>query len=319
VVDAKLVAPLTTAYTERGWDKQIYPWLYDVLKGQRAGEIYEVPDGLDVLGIWYHKDMFAENGWTIPATYTEFLDLMAEIKEKGIMPIAIGPRTAGSAGHLFGNMLQSASGIANVGQAVSGTLPWTDPAMLPGAVRLRELVDLGYIDKEMAALDLDGASRLWFNKKAAMFVAGPWFTANARKAEYDLNNASFAAMPSDVGPAMPTGGIGWSWMIPTNSKQPELAMKWIDFILSDEVMKKRAESTASTMLYPRELPDVVPPTPILGEIFKVGAMGVGYNPSVYLPAAVVDTYFQVIQGIISAQITGEDGMAQIEAKMAETR
>lgn len=263
--------------------------------------------------------MFAENGWTIPATYTEFLDLMGKIKEKGIIPIAIGPRTAGSAGHLFGNMLQSASGTANVGKAVTGELSWTDPAMLPGAVRLRELVDQGFIDKEMAALDLDGAARLWFNKRAAMFVAGPWFTANARKAEYDLDNAGFAAMPSDLGPGMPTGGIGWSWMIPTNSKQPELAMKWIDFILSEPVMKKRAESTASTMLYPRELPDVVPPTPILGEIFKVGAMGVGYNPSVYLPASVVDTCFQVIQGIISAQISGEDGMAQIEAKMAETR
>jgi raffinose/stachyose/melibiose transport system substrate-binding protein len=319
VVDAKLVAPLTAAYTERGWDKQLYPWLYDVLKGQRAGEIYEVPDGLDVLGIWYHKDMFAEHGWTIPATYAEFLELMGKIKEAGIMPIAIGPRTAGSAGHLFGNMLQSASGIANVGKAVTGKLAWTDPSMVTGAVRLRELVDLGYIDKEMAALDLDGAARLWFNKKAAMFVAGPWFTANARKAEYDLGNASFAAMPSDAGPAMPTGGIGWSWMVPVNSKQPELAMKWIDFILSPEVMKRRAESTASTMLYPRELPDVVPPTPILGEIFKVGAMGVGYNPSVYLPAPVVDTYFQVIQGIIGAQISGEEGMAQIEAKMAETR
>ncbi|HEY9011847.1 MAG TPA: extracellular solute-binding protein [Devosia sp.] len=319
VVDAKLVAPLTAAYTERGWDKQLYPWLYAMLQGQRGGEIYEVPDGLDALGIWYHKDMFAEHGWTMPTSYAQFQELMGKIKEAGIMPIAIGPRTAGSAGHLFGNMLQSASGPENVSKALKGELPWTDPAMLPGAVRLRELVDKGYIDKEMAALDLDGAARLWFNKRAAMFVAGPWFTANARKAEYDLGNAAFAPMPSDLGPGMPTGGIGWSWMIPTNSKQPELAMKWIDFILSDAVMKKRAESTASTMLYPRQLTDVVPPTPILGEIFAAAANGVGYNPSVYLPASVVDTYFQVIQGIISAQITGEEGMAQIEAKMAETR
>lgn len=317
VVDAKLIASLTADYTGRGWGEQIYPWLYEELKRQRGGEIYEVPDGLDVLGIWYHKDMFAENGWTIPATYAEFLDLMQRIKDKGINPIAIGPRTAGSAGHLFGNMLQSASGTEAVGKAIAGELAWTDPSMLTGAVRLRELVDNGFIDKQMAALDLDGAARLWFNKRAAMFVAGPWFTANARNADYDLDNAGFAAMPSDIGAGKPTGGVGWSWMIPVNSKQPELARKWIDFILSEPVMKKRAESASSTMLYPRALPDVNPPTAILGEIFAVGAQGVGYNPSVYLPASVVDTYFQVIQGIISAQITGEEGMAQIEAKMAE--
>jgi raffinose/stachyose/melibiose transport system substrate-binding protein len=319
VVDAKLVSPLTAAYTERGWDQQIYPWLYEELKRQRSGEIYEVPDGLDALGVWYHKDMFAENGWAMPATYTEFLDLLQKIKDKGIMPIAIGPRTAGSAGHLFGNMLQSASGSDTVGKALSGDLSWTDPSMTTGAMRLRELVEKGYIDKQMAALDLDGASRLWFNKRAALFVAGPWFTANARKAEYDLSNAGYDPMPSDLGPGRPTGGIGWSWMIPSNSKQPELAMKWIDFILSDAVMKKRAEDKASTMLYPRAIAGLTPPTPILSDIFAVAADGVGYNPSVYLPASVVDTYFQVIQGIISAQITGEDAMAQIEAKMAEAQ
>lgn len=319
VVDAKLVAPLTSAYTGRGWDEQLYPWLYGALKAQRGGEIYEVPDGLDALGIWYHKDMFAENGWTIPDTYADFLALLQQIKDKGINPIAIGPRTTGSAGHLFGNMLQAASGTETIGKAIAGELDWADPSIALGAVRLRELVDQGFIDKEMAALDLDGAARLWFNKRAAMFVAGPWFTANARKAGYDLANAGFAPMPSDSGVAKPTGGVGWSWMIPTNSKQPELAMKWIDFILSDAVMKRRAENAASTMLYPRALDGVNPPTPILTEIFASAANGVGYNPSVYLPASVLDTYFQVIQGLISAQITGEEGMAQIQAKMAEAQ
>jgi raffinose/stachyose/melibiose transport system substrate-binding protein len=319
VVNAALVAPLTAEYTQRGWDQQIYPWLYEELKSQRGGEIYEVPDGLDALGVWYHKDMFAENQWQIPATYADFLTLMGQIKEKGINPIAIGPRTAGSAGHLFGNILQASSGTPVVGEALDGKLAWTDPSIALGAVRLRELVDAGFIDKEMAALDLDGAARLWFNKRAAMFVAGPWFTANARNAGYDLTNAGFAAMPSDIGAAMPTGGVGWSWMVPANSKQPELAMKWIDFILSEDVMKRRAENPASTMLYPRAIKDYNPPTQILAEIFSTAAGGVGYNPSVYLPAGVVDTYFQVIQGLISAQITGDEGMAQIQAKMAEAQ
>ena len=88
---------------------------------------------------------------------------------------------------------------------------------------------------------------------------------------------------------------------------------------SDEVMKKRAQHAASTMLYPRELKDIQPSTPVLKEIFAAAANGVGYNPSVYLPADVTDTYFQVIQGLISAQISGEDGMKQIQGKMAAVR
>ncbi|MBW9064761.1 extracellular solute-binding protein [Rhizobium herbae] len=320
VKNAKQIIPLTAYYDERAWKDKIYPWLFEELKGQYAGEIYEVPDGLDALGIWYHKDMFAENGWTIPATWKDFVTLMKAIQEKSIQPLAVGPRTPGSAGHLFGNLLQSASGTINVGKALRGELAWDDPALVVGAVRLRELVDAGFIKKEMAGLDLDGASRLWFNKRAAMFVAGPWFTANARKAGYDLNNAGYLPMPSDMaGEAKPTGGVGWSWLIPSNSKQPELALKWIDFMLSDEVMKKRAQHAASTMIYPRELKDIQPSTRVLKEIFAVAANGVGYNPSVYLPADVTDTYFQVIQGLVSGQISGEDGMKQIQGKMVAVR
>jgi raffinose/stachyose/melibiose transport system substrate-binding protein len=317
VKNAKQVIPLTADYEKRGWKDQIYPWLYAELKGQYGGEIYEVPDGLDALGIWYHKDMFAEHGWSVPATWGEFTVLMKAMQDAGVQPLAIGPRTTGSAGHLFGNLLQSASGSDVVGKAVRGELAWDDPSMVIGAVRLRELVDAGFIKKEMAGLDLEGASRLWFTKRAAMFVAGPWFTANARKAGYDLANAGYTAMPSDMADETKlTGGVGWSWLVPVNSKQPELALKWIDFMLSDAVMKKRAQHPASTMIYPRELQGIEPPSAVLKDIFAVAANGVGYNPSVYLPGDVLDTYFQVIQGLISAQISGEEGMKQIQAKMA---
>ena len=88
---------------------------------------------------------------------------------------------------------------------------------------------------------------------------------------------------------MPTGGVGWSWLIPANSKQPELAMKWIDFILSDEVMKRRAEDPASTMLYPREIEEVLLTHPdvslaaVIGKINRLFAgIGVERMPQVIL-------------------------------------
>ncbi len=317
VAKAKLVAPLTAHYDNDGWDKLLYPWLYTELKRQFGGEIYEVPDGLDALGIWYHKDMFTEHGWTIPATYQEFLGLLDEIQKAGIQPIAIGPRNTGSAGHFVGNLLQVTAGRDAMAEVVSGKRPWTDPTVLEAATRLTDLVHKGYIQKEMAGLDLDGASRLWLSKRAAIFVAGPWFTGIARKADYDLDNAGFATMPTDLDPSesITTGGVGWSWLIPVNSKQPELAAKWIEYILSDGVMKKRAQHPSSSMIYPRELQGVEPPLPILKDIFAAASKGVGYNPSVYIPGNVVNPYYQVIQGWIGDQITAADGMAQIQAEM----
>jgi raffinose/stachyose/melibiose transport system substrate-binding protein len=317
VVDANLVQPLTADY-DAGWSGKIYPWLYEQLKGQFGGEIYEVPDGLDALGIWYHKDMFAENGWEFPDTYAGFLDLMQTIQDSGMQPLVAAPSNTGSAGHLFGNVLQVTAGRDVMGQAVSGEIPWTDPRVVAGIQAFADLVDRGFIQPEMAALNFDAGTRLFLSKRAAMFVGGPWFIGLAAGADYPVDNLGYTTMPSDLpGESIPTGGIGWSYMIPVNSKQPELARKWIDYLLSDAVMKLRAEHPTSSAIYPRELTGVTPAVPVMGEIFAAANKGVGYNPSVYVPGSTIDTYYQVIQGLIGGQVSVEDGAAQIEAKMSE--
>lgn len=319
VVEANLVEPLTAEY-DAGWKDLLYPWLYEQLKGQFGGEIYEVPDGLDALGIWYHKDMFEENGWEFPDTYAGFLDLMQKIQDSGMQPLVAAPNNTGSAGHLFGNVLQVTAGRDVMGKAVSGEIPWTDERVVAGIQAFADLVDRGFIQPEMASLNFDAGTRLFLSKRAAMFVGGPWFIGLAAGAEYPVENLGYTTMPSDLpGESIPTGGIGWSYMVPVTSKQPELARKWIAYLLSDEVMKKRAESPTSSAIYPRQLDGVSPAVPVMSDIFAAADKGVGYNPSVYVPGATIDTYYQVIQGLIGGQVTAEDGAARIEAKMEEAR
>ncbi|MGL4961069.1 MAG: ABC transporter substrate-binding protein [Inquilinus sp.] len=318
VAKAGLVVPLTRYYDERGWKAQLYPWLYDTLKGQFGGEIYEIPDGLDVIGVFYHKDMFAEHGWTMPDSYDGFLKLLGEIKKAGIQPLTVGPRNNANGGHLFGNLLQVTAGRQVVGEVLSGKRPWTDPAMVKGAQRLVDLVAADYVQPQMVGLDLDAAARLWFTKRAAMMVAGPWFTNNARKAGFDMANAGYATMPSDIaGESLATGGVGWSWMLPKTSRHPDLALKWLDYILSDAVMTRRASHASSWMVYPRALSGLTPTQPVLASVFAAADKGVGYNPSVYMPGNVLEAYLQVIQGLIGGQIGAEAGMAQIDGQMQQ--
>ena len=214
VVNSKLIQPLTSQYTDMGWKDKIFPWLYDILGSQFGGEIYEVPDGIDAIGLWYHKDLFAENGWTIGGNWADFVATLTKIKEKGIEPLAVGPRNNANGGHLMGNFLQSSAGTEVLGEVVTGKLPWTDPAPLLGAQRITELVSKGLLSPQMTALDLEAATRIWTNKRAAIFFGGPWFIGNARSNEYDLSNMGFTTIPSDIeGASIPTGGIGWSWMV----------------------------------------------------------------------------------------------------------
>jgi raffinose/stachyose/melibiose transport system substrate-binding protein len=316
VVNSKLVQPLTENYEKLGWKDKIFPSLYEILGGQFEGEIYEVPDGIDAIGLWYHKDLFAKNGWAIGGNWADFEALLQKIKDAGLEPLAVGPRNGANGGHLMGNFLQSAVGTEQMGKIVDGEKPWTDPEPELAAQRVVDFAKKGYVSPRMAALDQEGAMRMWINERAAIFFGGPWFIGNARAGEYPLENMGFATIPSDLpGESKPTGGIGWSWMIPSSSKHPELAVKWIDFILSEEVMRYRAEHPSGHQISPRAMPGIKPTVAVMSDVFEAAANGVGHNPSVYIPSSMADTYFQVIQGLIGGQVGAADGLAQMQAKM----
>jgi ABC-type glycerol-3-phosphate transport system substrate-binding protein len=48
------------------------------------GKIYYLPGPSDVYGIVYDKTMFEENGWELPHSYSEFLELLNTIRDAGL-------------------------------------------------------------------------------------------------------------------------------------------------------------------------------------------------------------------------------------------
>jgi ABC-type glycerol-3-phosphate transport system substrate-binding protein len=53
------------------------------------GQLYYLPGPSDVYGIVYNKTMFEENGWQVPHSYSEFVELVNTIKETGIDPFSV--------------------------------------------------------------------------------------------------------------------------------------------------------------------------------------------------------------------------------------
>jgi raffinose/stachyose/melibiose transport system substrate-binding protein len=50
------------------------------------GHIYGIPLPTSTSGIYYNKDLFAANGWSIPASTDEFITLCQKIKSAGLIP-----------------------------------------------------------------------------------------------------------------------------------------------------------------------------------------------------------------------------------------
>jgi raffinose/stachyose/melibiose transport system substrate-binding protein len=75
--------------TDEEFLQNFTPSVIDSLKYE--GKVYVVPTGLSYYtGVFYNKDIFADNGLDVPTTYSEFEDVIDTLKEAGVTPIGIG-------------------------------------------------------------------------------------------------------------------------------------------------------------------------------------------------------------------------------------
>ncbi len=56
------------------------------------GHIYTVPTSVTILGTYYNKSIFEENGLSVPGNWDEFLNCCKVLKDAGIQPIVMGDK-----------------------------------------------------------------------------------------------------------------------------------------------------------------------------------------------------------------------------------
>lgn len=84
VLDAGVLAELNEE------DYKDYNFVSGSLEGfKKDGKLYGLPRNTDIMGFYYNQKIFADNGWEIPETYDDLLALGKEIKEAGLVPVAM--------------------------------------------------------------------------------------------------------------------------------------------------------------------------------------------------------------------------------------
>ena len=70
--------------------KQAYLDMEEELKLIPTEGSYALPYAANAAGILYNKEMFEENGWKIPTTWSEFTTLCETISASGVQPLYLG-------------------------------------------------------------------------------------------------------------------------------------------------------------------------------------------------------------------------------------
>lgn len=224
-----------------------YKFVEGSLEGfKKDGKLYGLPRGTDVQAFYYNKKMFDENGWQIPESYEELLELGREIRTKGLVPVAI----AGGDGwpltvyltDLMNKITCSYSEV--VSQAIEKG-DFSDPAFKQAVQLMRDTADAGLFQDGYESQDRGTAMHLFANGQAAMMYTGSWEAAialNEDISEDIRSNIRVFSMPVvEGGQGKVTDIAAWNgggYAVSANSKVKEEAVRFLNFMFQPDKLSK---------------------------------------------------------------------------------
>lgn len=216
-----------------------------------GGKYYIVPWDDGVTGILYNKTMFYENGWSVPETMSEFNNLLTEMKEKGIIPIALSGNDDGVWEYAVRAWWSQYEGPANMSEYLSLQNPGVylqngranALAVLAGVIS-----DSGEKQSDILNTDYEKAEKLFFGSKAAMLIGGSWIQTKSSSIipkNFDMGIMRFpegvGAKESDINVS---AGGGFA-LIPKNAADKKEAVDFLKFMSTDKMLRLYAEITSS--------------------------------------------------------------------------
>ena len=137
-----------------------------------GGKVWGMPLYLIGTPVVYNKTLFSKAGLDPnkpPTTWAEFLSACAKLKAKGIIPFAMGNKD-GFAGAWFWNTFGKGSlnSVNDVKRAVVGQTHFTDPQFTSWLTALQTMRSSGYLNNDVASLDLNNGTTPFVKGQAAM-------------------------------------------------------------------------------------------------------------------------------------------------------
>jgi raffinose/stachyose/melibiose transport system substrate-binding protein len=243
LVKAGLLLPLDDYAKKYGWDKLFSEGL---LARNRftdqvefgSGHLFGVSVSAEIVGVYWNKKIFKDNGVEVPKTFEDFEALLKTLKDKGVVPLAMA--TSGNAipgFHVFSTI-----------QHLKVTRQWMDdfifgrnnvsfdiPENQEAAAIAQNWAKAGYYTPGYEGINSDDLPKTFVPDKAAMMLSGNWYAAQVIEAGKPGDYGFFAVPGFGGKPGMTIGGPGIPFGISKSSKNPDLAAEYINYLVSQEV------------------------------------------------------------------------------------
>jgi N-acetylglucosamine transport system substrate-binding protein len=144
--------------------------------GTFDGKFIVLNYALTVYAIWYSASLFEQNGWSVPKTYDEMLDLGGKVKSKGKYLLGWGKEAA-----TYYQTMAIGSAIKEGGDEVRLALEnlkpdcWSLSPVQDVFKGLKKIIDAGYVKPGGAGTQFTAAQAQWTNaEQFVLYPSGGW-------------------------------------------------------------------------------------------------------------------------------------------------
>ncbi len=207
------------------------------------GSLYGVSPTAEVVGVFYNKGIFKDNGWSIPTTFEDFEALLAEIKDAGITPISFGSLDGWNAIHEFSaiqHLLVDLDYINNLTYGVN-YVSFDTPENQQAAQILSDWTKAGYFSEGFAGIGYDDSNNLFKSGQGAMTITGSWFAPELMTGTDQ--EFGFFLLPGFSGQStMAIGGVGVPFAIRKTTEHADLAAEYLNWMISPRAAELWAQA-----------------------------------------------------------------------------
>ncbi len=241
VLDAGVLAELNEA------DYANYGFISGSLEGfKKEGALYGLPRNTDIMAFFYNDKMFTDNGWSVPATYDELLELGKTIKAADFVPVAMdGGDGWPMAIYLTDLVLKINGEVGEVTSAAVNNSDFTDPVFAEATELLVDAVEAGLFQTGYDSQDYGTAMNLFTNGQAAMFYMGSWESSMALNQdipeEIRTNIKAFTMPVVEGGKGKANDIAAWNgggYAVSANSEVKAEAIKFLNYMYQPDKLSK---------------------------------------------------------------------------------
>lgn len=240
---------------EAFWSR-VLPAVKDLSTDIKTGKQFKAATNVTMAGMFYNKKLFDELGLKEARTWAEFQTNLQAIKDKKpeVTPMFIAGKEPWTLGHLIEFMahgvIKQKLGVMEARKAFIGN----DSVQLQFdaaggpidafAGRLLELKKAGLINKDVLTATYDNQKEAFASGKAAMISQGMWVLGDLLKLNPEMaSDIGFSPFPAIVDGTKPVtlSAEDSVYAITSESKHPEEAKKFLEFMFKPENLKAYSE------------------------------------------------------------------------------